>query len=332
MKVVGYEAANSFVKIKSEKGETAYLNSLRERIEPVEDVYGGTFGNKSSLNFYKYDDVTYTAGDIYDAKSSSARDSDRYGTYEYKVESLIAIAQHIDNGDEVKVVTGLPAKDYKKQECHDKLSKNLRGTHTVYIGKEPRTFEIKEVKTILQPLGTLTALMFNDDGTPKEQGLKLSRQRVVVVDIGFGTTDVAVLEGGNLIDSFGVDVAMFDAYDRILKKVGLENDLTTFQMESYVRKAIKDNRKVTFEYGGVEYDVTDETKKSLQITAGSIVSGVKNRIALDKFDATVFTGGGVLALRSNLKHQLEDVPNAVPVGSPQMANARGNYIYGVVKR
>jgi plasmid segregation protein ParM len=330
MKIVGFEAANSFVKIKSDKGEDAYLNTLRERHDLGEDLYEGAFGRATALNWFKYNGIIYTTGDTYEARSSSARDSDRYGTEEYKVESLIAIAQHVENGDEVKIVTGLPAKDYKKQSCHDDLVRNLIGTHTVYVGKEPRTFEIVEVRSILQPLGTLTFLMLNEDGSPKEQGVKLAKQRKVVVDIGFGTTDVAILEGTTLIDSFGVDVAMLDAYERMLKKLDLHNDLTPFQMEKAVRAA--KSGKVTFEYGGREYDATDAAAESLRITAGNIISRVKNRIALDKYDATIFTGGGVLALYDHLKHQLEGVPNAVPVREPQMANARGNYIYGKYKK
>lgn len=331
MKVIGFEAANSFVKIKSEKGEDAYLNTLRERYEEGEDVYGDTFGARQKREYFKYNDILYTKADVHDADSSSARDSDRYDSEAFKLESLIAIAQHVDNGDSVKVVTGLPGKDYKKDDAHADLAANLKGTHTVWVGNDCRTFEIKDVMTILQPLGTFTYLMLNEDGSAKPLGLKLSKQRVVIIDIGFGTTDIAILEGTTLIDTFSLDVSMFDAYNRILKKHGLDDIVDAFEIEKVIRETEKGER-VIFSHGGVEYDLEDAKNESFKRIADRIVRGVKKRVSLDKYDASIFTGGGVLALYDNLKVELEDVPNAVPVREPQMANARGYYIYGRNKK
>ena len=331
MKVIGVEAANSFVKTKSEGNESAYLNTLRERLEIGEDLYGNAFGNTKKREFYKYNGVIYTKGDVHDAKSSSARDSDRYDSESYKIEMLIAIAEHVENGASVKAVTGLPAKDYKKDEIHGKIVNALKGTHTVYVGNEPRTFEIKDVMVILQPLGTLTFLMLNEDGSPKPQGLKLAKQRKIIVDIGYGTTDVAILEGTTLIDSFGVDVSMFDAYDRILKKLGLENDVDAFEVEKVIREASKNKTEAILEHGGKEYKLDELKNETFKLVTDRIVRGVKRRVSLEKYDASIFTGGGVLALYDHLKANLEDVPNAVPVRAPQMANAVGYYIYGLNK-
>jgi plasmid segregation protein ParM len=327
MKVIGYEAANSFVKIKSDKGEEAYLNTLRERSEVEELVYAdGTFGKSNSdKSRYKVEGRTFTRGDIYEAQSSSSRDSDRYGSEAYKLESLIAIAGHVDNGDEVKLVTGLPVKDYHSK-AEDMLAESLLGTHTVFVDKEPKTFTIEEVRNVLQPLGTLTFLMLNEDGSPKDGGIKLAKQRKVVVDIGFGTTDIAILEGTTLVDSFGVDVAMLDMYERILKKLKLQNDMTPFQIEQALRAG------TLLHHGGREFDAAAAYEEARKVTASTIVSRVKNRISLDKYDASIFTGGGVTALRGELKHLLEDVPNAVPVREPQLANARGYFIYGKHKK
>ena len=329
MKVIGFEAANSFVKIKSERGEDAYLNTLRERHDLGEDIFGEESAPKE---FFKYNDIIYTKGDTRNMQSSSARDSDRYATEEFKIESLIAIAQHVDNGDQVKVITGLPAKDYKNQKTHDTIARQLLGQNTVWVGKEPRTFEVMEVRTILQPLGTYTFLLMNEDGSLKEQGLKLSRQNKVIIDIGFGTTDVAILEGGEMVDHFGIGVSMFDVYDRMLTKLGLKNSLSHLQMERLVRQAEKEKKPLVIEYGGREYEAEDIKKESMRIVAGRIITGLKNRVSLDSYDAAIFAGGGVLALYDHLKVLLEEIPNAVPVKHPQMSNARGFYIYGKYKK
>src|SRR5690606_37347940 len=98
--------------------------------------------------------------------------------------------------------------------------KNLGGTHTVYVNGTPRTFEIVDVKVLLQPLGTLTHLLIDEHGDIRKEGLGLTRadKRSVIVDIGWGTTDVALMQGSNLVDYFGVDTAMQDAYELILNR------------------------------------------------------------------------------------------------------------------
>jgi hypothetical protein len=321
MRTIGIEAANSFVKIKSDRGETAYLNTVRLRKDSEEAFLGASKGGPVRL---KYNGKSYTVGDYRDYLSSSGRDGDRYASEQYKLENVLGIAQFIDNGDEVRVVTGLPSKHYS-EESRSVVEGQLLGEHTVHVDGAPRTFTVKEVHVILQPLGTLTHLLIKDDGTVRQEGLALTKtgKRSVVVDIGWGTTDVAVLEGSNLLEYFGLDTAMLEAYEGILERLELRNEITPFEAEQQLRGGS------VIEYGGESYDAEQIRTDVLKSTARSIISKLKNRISLEPFDAVVFTGGGVAALIENIKEAAIDIPNAVPVREPQMANARGYYAYGI---
>lgn len=328
MRTVGIEAANSFVKSKSDKGEVTYLNTVRQRTETEELVFAGSdvFG-RSGGERYKYDGRTYTVGDFTDFISSSGRDEDRYSRDQFRLENVLGIAQHVENGDEVRVVTGLPAKHYS-DSSRNTIVNGLTGTHTVFVDGSPRTFEVKDVQVILQPLGTLTHLLIRDDGSPRSEGIELTKtgKKSLVVDIGWGTTDVAIMEASSLMDYFGIDTAMLEAFESILVKLGLRNEITPFELEHQLR----DGSVVS--YGGRKYPAADIIELVMQDTAASIVSKIKNRISLEPFDAVIFTGGGVAALHDYLKAAVIDIPNAIPVKDPQMANARGYYAYGVYNR
>ena len=324
MKVVGIEAANSFVKVKSRKGETAYLNTVREHFAKEESFLTGV---PNGLNVFRYDGSIYTVGDIHDYLSSSSRDGDKYDMFQYKLENLLGIAQHVDNGDRIRVVTGLPSEHYS-EDLKNKVISNLQGRHTVYVNTEPRTFEIVDVKVILQPLGTLTYLLIDENGYIRNEGVGLTRadKRTVIVDIGWGTTDIALMQGPNLVDYFGIDTAMLEVYEQILDHHGLRSKLTPFQAE-YQLKLGDD-----LEYGGIKYPTGILAKEVRANVASSILTKLKNRVKLEEYDAVIFTGGGVSALYENIRMAALSIPNALPIQEPQMANARGYYAYGISQK
>lgn len=323
MKVVGIEAANSFVKIKSALGESSYLNTVREHFDGEEEFI--PTGDKGETRF-KYDGHTYSVGTIFDYTSSSARDSDKYATPQYKLENLLGIAQHVRNGDEIRVVTGVPSEHYS-EETIETIKNQLLGAHTVHVDGDPRTFDIKDVRVILQPLGTLTHLLVDEKGDIRSEGRLLTRadRRTVIVDIGWGTTDIAIMEGTNLVKYFSIEPAMQDAYESILARVGLTSKITPFQAEYQ----LKQDDIIT--YGGVTYPARAIKEDAFENNAQAIISKLKNRLKLETYDAVIFTGGGVSALYDYIREVALSIPNSVPIKDPQMANARGYYAYGLAR-
>jgi plasmid segregation protein ParM len=330
MKVIGVEAANSFVKSKSDEKELTYLNTVRERSELEEDINGTATGE-----FYYIDGVKYSVGDASTAAaSSSARGTDRYSGTPYYIEMLIAIAKHAKNGDKLRVVTGVPAQHYKAKGVEEAIVTALRKRHTVGVGSETNlvTFDVEDVIVMLQPLGTLTYLVYNTSGY-NEGGEALLSKKKLIVDIGFGTTDCAELEGSTLVSRYGFGTAMRNVYEKIEEQLRTKNselisaDFSVFELEQVLRSGN------IFEYGNVEYDLTDYHKKALKSVADAILAKIGNKYQLDKYSAVIFTGGGIEALRDHLGTQLDSSvkKNALSVDKPQLANAIGYFVYGKLK-
>lgn len=326
LKAVGMEVANSFVKVKSYKGEGVYLNTIKEHFEDEEQAFFGSLSDGTRKKRFKYQGRLWSIGETRGGVSSSGRDSDRYATDSYKAQAMIALAQFVESGDELKVVTGLPANHYRKQNAEHLVEEALRGEHVVTVDGNPVKFNVRQVVPVLQPMGTLYYLMLNDDGTPRPDARRLRDAYKAIVDIGFGSTDVAILDGAELVEYFVVNVSMVNAYERILRTVKLQNELTPLEAEQQLRE------QDALSFGGRTYDVEEIKRNAFKTTASEIIAGVKNRVSLERMDATIFTGGGVKALYSGLRDQLENVPNAVPVKDPQPANARGFWLYGMYKK
>ncbi|SFX48338.1 hypothetical protein SAMN04487866_10945 [Thermoactinomyces sp. DSM 45891] len=324
-KVLGFEVANSYVKGRSSIGRICYLNAVRERLKG-EEVFGRR-SKKSEDLIFGYGDSFYTVGDPMESVFSTARDIDRYSNHFYKLSSILAITQLVDDGDQIKVTTGVPANHYKNEQVSRYIQQALLGSHRVVVNGGIRRFEISDVEIILQPLGTLFNLMVNDDGSYTENGHDIeTSRRKLIVDVGFGSTDVAVLDGMTLLRYFTLNYSMVDAYKRILLELGLTNQLKPLEIEQPLLSGD------SIRYGGriFEKPQVDEVKrKAFEILAQQIMGSLKGMESLDSFDYVIFTGGGVEALYEPLKSHLIGVPNAVKVSDSQSANSEGYYLYSL---
>lgn len=328
VRVVGIEAANSYVKIRSAKGSTVYLNTLRALSGKEEELrIDITDKNESRPDkmVFGYEGKSYVVADPLYSSLSTARDEDRYSNPNYKLAMLLGIAQHVENGDRVFVITGVPGNHYKNEVVERTIREQLFGVHTVIVNGEPRKFQIVDVKSILQPMGTIYSLIANEDGTYTEHGEELmSSRKKIVIDIGFGSTDVAKLDEMTLIDYYTVNVSMVDVYKYVLDRLNLTGKLGLLEVEQLLRKG------EVIRYGGRTFDNCFEVhKEALEVVANNIMSEIKANETLSSFDFVVFSGGGVEALYNPLKPHLVGVPNAVKVGDAQTANAEGYYLYGL---
>ncbi|QWI73311.1 ParM/StbA family protein (plasmid) [Bacillus mycoides] len=332
---IGVEAANSFVKVASVSEELCYLNTLR-RVESFEDTTG--------LTVYTYEDVRYVIGEA-NGVSSSARNDDRYSSAGYRTETILAIAQLVKNGGEVVVGTGLPSEDYKNEENHEKVKRNLIGEHTVQIGNKTKTFNIVRVHTPMQPIGSVVNRIY-DYKLQVREGMEWERNaRKLVIDIGFGTTDVCEAKGLRTIRFDGVQVGMMEA-NRIIKdeltKRGARGIESFLHMDTLLRNSkkeyVKDEftdkeilSKVIIETGGKEYEIKDLMEKALEYTARIVMQRVDNLgYVLKDYDVVLFTGGSLLALHQYIKPYLTGVNTKAEQGA-QTANAKGYAKYAMIQ-
>lgn len=332
---IGVEAANSFVKVASVNEELCYLNTLR-RVESFEDTTG--------LTVYTYEDVRYVIGEA-QGVSSSARNDDRYSSAGYRTETILAVAQLVKDGGEVVIGTGLPSEDYKNEENHEKVKRNLIGEHTVKINDTEKTFNIVRVFTPMQPVGSVVNRIY-DYNLQIREGMEWERNaRKLIIDIGFGTTDVCEAKGLRTIRFDGVQVGMMEA-NRIIKdeltKRGARGIESFLHMDTLLRSAkreyVKDDftdkkvlSSVIIETGGKEYEIKDLMEKALEYTARIVMQRVDNLgYVLKDYDVVLFTGGSLLALHKYIKPYLTGVNTKAEQGA-QTANAKGYAKYAMIQ-
>lgn len=332
---VGVEAANSFVKAATTSEELCYLNTLR-RVEPFEETEG--------LTVFAYEGTSYVVGEVTGA-SSSARNDDRYASEGYRAETIIAVAQLVGDGATVILATGLPAEDNKNSDNHTKAQRNLAGEHTVYINGEERSFTVKKVYTPLQPIGSVVNRIYGFDRKVRNGSESERKARKLVIDIGFGTTDVADIQGLRTIRYDGVPLGMLEA-NRIIKdlltKKGARGIQSYLHMDTIRREAVletevddftnEDNvKKMVISTGGKEYDIAAMNDEALRYTARLIMQGVENfGYVLKDYDLVLFTGGSTLALHEYLKPYLAGVNTKAEKGA-QIANAKGYVKYAMIQ-
>lgn len=323
--IVASEAANSFVKSYSKSGKKVYPNTTRIVKPNEESIFGS-----GKITTYTINDVKYVVGETRNVNTSSGRASDRYSSQLFKVEMLISVAQHVHDGARIKLVTGLPATHYNDKVSVGLIEEALTGKHTVWVGDEKRTFNIVDVKVLLQPIGTLMYYLFDERGG-KKRPEEMNTYKIII-DIGWGTTDIAIVDGMRIVDTPGINTAMLEAYKSVW--TGLEQKygkLRGVPNHLFLEERLRNND--IFKSGGVEYDATDVKRKAFEETAETIISKIANEgIVLEDFDKVIFTGGGVTALAPYLGKFLGDI-NATRIadGKAQLANAIGFYIYGVIK-
>ncbi|WP_431819279.1 ParM/StbA family protein (plasmid) [Bacillus thuringiensis] len=332
---IGVEASNSFVKVATVDETLCYLNTLR-RVEPFEDTTG--------LTVYTYEGVRYFIGEE-QGVSSSARNDDRYSSAGYRTETILALAHVVKDGSEVVVGTGLPSEDYKNEENHEKVKRNLVGEHTVQINGKTKTFNIVRVYTPMQPIGSVVNRIY-DYNMKVRKGMEWEKDaRKLVIDIGFGTTDVCEAKGLRIVRYDGVQVGMMEA-NRIIKdeltKRGARGIVSFLHMDTLLRNAkreyIKDEftekevlSKVIIETGGKEYEIKDLMEQALEYTTRAVMQRVEMLgYVMKDFDVVLFTGGSLLALHEYIKPYLTGVNTKAEQGA-QTANAKGYAKYAMIQ-
>ncbi|MGG0754320.1 hypothetical protein [Brevibacillus laterosporus] len=330
---VGYEAANSYVKVKTAVGEDSYLNTLTMVHHSYSaDVIGKDSPDattKKKKTIYTVNGINYFVGES-DGTQTADRDENRYKNPAFITASLIAIARNVNNGDHVMAVTALPSAHHDMTEIHKYLRETLMKEHTVYIDGIPKTFRIVQLGVELQPVMAALPAIFDIHGNIRD--MKLLQAKKVVTDIGWGTTDVALIKGSELVMSVPVNHSMMNVY-KIIRDLLVANhkdkllgrNIPLFLLEQQLKNA-NDEGKYIFKFGGNEFDCTEYTKQAKEAVAFNIMSEIGGSgIILREQDVAIFGGGGTTSLTENLASHLQGV-NAFKADNPQMTIAYGCYI------
>ncbi|MGH8460859.1 MAG: hypothetical protein ACRESS_04580 [Stenotrophobium sp.] len=245
-----------------------------------------------------------------------------------KTLALAAIAPFADDGEPIRLVTGLPISFFRKHK--DALATLLQQRHPITVVKAngeriAKNLLIERVRVIPQPFGSMFNLMLNDIGKPSSQ--RFMSEKIGIIDIGFRTADYSISDKTRYSErgSQSSDSGIAAAYAAI---TGLLHEKSGVNIELYrlYEAVTRGNIKIK----GKRYDLTGLVQQALQQLA-TRVAGEVNRLWADDWDidAIVITGGGGAALAPFLQPLIEgELLPMPPEQDARLNNVTGYWKYG----
>ncbi|WLR49605.1 ParM/StbA family protein (plasmid) [Halobacillus litoralis] len=215
------------------------------------------------------------------------------------------------------LVLGLPNTEY--EEHKDFLEKEFKGIFGVKMNGRSRAIEIKAVKVIPQPVGTILYSMSSK---------LLNGKTSLIIDGGFGTIDLTELNGKQIGESYGADL-------------GMRKPLV--QIEKYIRQKYRNVKNLNphmvsdiLQNGLVQAGKThsinndDRVVEILSDHFREVYSYLIERFDFRDYDQVIWTGGMALAHNEAIKHKDQFGNFVVLDENGQEANVRGYSEYGKV--
>lgn len=262
-------------------------------------------------------------------------DKERYN-HEYSTILMNVAIQLVTDPDteEVILFTGLPLGYYQDQH---KAFKNrlLEKTPTIEWVSEnkKRKVNIKDVMVFPQGMSALWATLMNHEGKIIQKDLLREGNQIGIIDIGFRTTDVCVVEmrehGAFRIlfpYSDTIDQGVVNLHENI--KVAYQNKTGGSDLsENKINRILKQG---SITYKGKKIDLSKELDEAFNNIANSINDRLQQlwKEESDTFDYIFVVGGGGLMF---IDHLQEDFDNRLmSIVSSQFANAIGYYRIGKI--
>lgn len=326
-RVVGIDVANSTIKIQTDNNKSlSYRNTIRE----VNDA-GLVYSFKNDYQMFVFNNEVYEVGDI-TVMGSGGRGKARYNSRSFKIEALIGIASILEGGqkDKIRVVTGLPSSLSKNAQIAEDLKKDLVGEYQIKSVKwneiDDLHFEIVDVIVVPQPLGTLYNFVYDEKTQSVNQNM-LS-QRSLVVDIGWGTTDLAILESSRVRGTFGFEIGVSDYIADLQEDVNNRHpEASIYALNPHqLDIALLESTTVETPFG--RYDLSKLAEKHKELQAKRVYTAVMGLgLEFNKFYRIILTGGGSLQYEKYLKQLFND-PRLIIQSNAVTANVRGFYLLG----
>ena len=284
---VGIDLGYGYVKVYP--GEEKFRSSVYPHVS--------RYGIEEKKGIVTVDGETFEIGR---ARSVELRTKSFQGSAEWKALLLWALRNVTLP---LKAVMGLPV-SLSAKETRKRMEEMLVGIHTPVIDGEVKEIKITEVKVVPQGMGVLYDYFIENGRLVKER----TKENIVVIDIGFYTTDILVYRHGEILEdrctSYEIGVGwLYEKIREELKAKYSYPSLSLKEVEEYFERGY-------FPYEGRRIYINKEEK----------IREFKNRLIkelraheedLKLADTVLWAGGGSLLL-------------GVPcVDKPEFANARG---------
>lgn len=326
-RIVGIDVANSTIKTWTD-GDKSQV--YRNTVKTINDA-GLVYSFKTDYHMFVFNKEVYEVGDI-SVLGSGGRGKARYNSANFKTEAVIGITKILEqaSGERIRVVTGVPSSLAKNTAVVEEMKRSLLGVYdvksVVWDKVESVQFEVVDVIVVPQPLGTIYNYVYDKEKGELDQNLL--KQRVLVVDIGWGTTDLAILESAQVRGTFGFELGTSDCI------AGVQEEANTKFPEANIYAlnpheldlALLQSYKVETPFGVFDLEPTVEKHKKLQ--AENVYKNVMGiGLEYNKFNKIIITGGGALLYEKYLRELFND-PRLLIQENAVCSNVYGFYLLG----
>lgn len=328
MEVIGIDIGFGFTKVAT-RDEALIFKSLLG--EPTDMQFRGNIGDGSFIKnlHVTIDGKSYFIGDFAEQQSNVRRftlDNEKLISEFVKVLALTAVGIYSERHTPINVVSGLPV-GYLGQNRR-RFLQILIGHHNITYhnpdGSETRKgINIDKAQMLPQPVGSLFNLLMNGEG--KATNMEFAKQKVGMIDIGFRTTDFAVLNQLKFVDrgSSTIEIGISTSFSEIADKL---REMCGVSVELYrMYKAVETG---SIKIRGQEYNISNLKDQAYSLLAGKI-AGVINELWADEWDIDmiILTGGGSTELTKYLKPLIAG--DVIPIENS--IDARLNNVQGYLK-
>lgn len=224
------------------------------------------------------------------------------------------------------VVTGLPVEDLKKDGLKGQIIQNLKGTHEFKFTRKsiPMKVNVHDVLVIPQSAGAYFDYILDDNGNPIEERISAIRGHIIIIDVGYKTTDIITMVNGKFESKMSctIEKGMRDIHKELARLISREygRKFNLSEMDSICR-----NR--SFRDKGLTHSISNLILKAEKPIAESIINEANALLGDTRKADKVIGCGGTMNIISPYfepfyKGYFRTLPNS------EFGNASGYYKFG----
>jgi hypothetical protein len=248
--------------------------------------------------------------------------------------SLALLTDMYQEEAEFDIITGLPVLEFRNEsEALERMIYNngkpfefKMNYGDVTVNKK---FHIGAIKIISQGEGAFYDFVLDNNGEIIPERAAIVGGTVMVVDIGYRTTDIVTMENGRYIEPLS---------DQFNKGVNtIHQEILRLIMEEFsIKKELKDLdqivRERSFMHNTRTYDIDHIITKAAKPFAEDIIENL-HTISNDQLGAVnhiIFTGGGSEIIYEFAEKLLRNIVESSLMENAEFCNSNGYYKYGLL--
>lgn len=319
---------NGYIKAKSERGGFVFSSKIGFASDLGTTSLGDLFESDANVHYFqRKDEPKYVVGadieKVIDPSNLITTNSanNRYELTSFKRLVDFALAELASYEEtrniDIRLITGMPSNEINMPQKKGAFETYLLGSHLVVRDDIEYLVNVKELKIIEQPLGTLLNVYLNED---LQVHKTFKNGLVVVIDFGSGTTIVDIYKNMKRVGGKTLSEGMIHFHRNIADVLSSRQSV---QIDAqFVENGIMDKTYIA-QVGNEAFNFEDIFKEMVHKKVESIIqvyeSTVGNEALVNDF---IVTGGGSLMIGE----QLQDIKNNFRlVEEPQLSTVFGYY-------